>query len=217
MKKLFSKIFAKIKKDPMDIRAYKDAFDLCVLSEEKDFALSHSSNEKLRKLISKAMSKGQCVTEMFELYKKSLLFDAQCSFDAFLLYLEIDRKPEERFYQPRRKVLKQVGEKLTSYKGIWGIVKKIMMWLLVAVGSIVDYILLTMGQTLHLNVSVGSAVALIVIFWLMANELISILENIDEVGVPLPPFLMKLVSLIKEKVEDTSKIEAGKTEPHKLE
>jgi len=112
---------------------------------------------------------------------------------------------------------KHRGEKLTSYKGIWGIVKKIMMWLLVAVGSIVDYILLTMGQTLHLNVSVGSAVALIVIFWLMANELISILENIDEVGVPLPPFLMKLVSLIKEKVEDTSKIEAGKTEPHKLE
>ena len=101
---------------------------------------------------------------------------------------------------------KHRGEKITSFKGGWGIVKKIMMWLLVAVGSIVDYILLTMGQTLHLNVSVGSAVALIVIFWLMANELISILENIDEVGVPLPPFLMKLVSLIKAKTEETANV-----------
>jgi len=102
---------------------------------------------------------------------------------------------------------KHRGERISSYKSIWGIVKKVLMWLLVYVGHIVDYILTTMGQTLHLNFSVGSAVALIVMFWLMVNELISILENIDEVGVPLPPFLMKLVKLIKEKTEETVDIE----------
>ena len=44
---------------------------------------------------------------MFELNKRSLLFDAPYDFDAFLRYLEWDRKPEKRFYLPRRHYLKK--------------------------------------------------------------------------------------------------------------
>ena len=39
--------------------------------------------------------------------KRSLLFDAPYDFDAFLRYLEWDRKPEKRFYLPRRHYLKK--------------------------------------------------------------------------------------------------------------
>ncbi|MFR2991322.1 MAG: hypothetical protein ACLTLL_06765 [Acutalibacteraceae bacterium] len=48
------------------------------------------------------------------MYKRTLLFDAPHDFDSYLLYLEMNRKPADRFYQPRRKVLKRVVEKLQA-------------------------------------------------------------------------------------------------------
>jgi phage-related holin len=36
-------------------------------------------------------------------------------------------------------------------------------------------------------------VALFVAFWLVANEMLSILENIDCIGVPIPNFLRKVI------------------------
>ena len=41
-------------------------------------------------------------------YRKSLLIDAKTDFDAFMLYLEQNRNPSERFYLPRRRVLKPI-------------------------------------------------------------------------------------------------------------
>lgn len=111
-KTLIPKIFQKIKKTPADITAYEDLFSLCRTIEPEDFALSHSTNEKLRKAISAAIKKRKNVEEFFELYKKTLLFDAPHFFDAYLLYLEINRRPDERFYQPRRRVLKPLVDSL---------------------------------------------------------------------------------------------------------
>lgn len=111
-KLLISKIFQKIKKAPTDITAYEDLFSLCRNIEQEDFALAHSTNEALRKRISIAIKYRKNVEGFFELYKKTLLFDAPHFFDSYLLYLEINRKSEERFYQPRRRVLKRVVDAL---------------------------------------------------------------------------------------------------------
>ena len=111
-KLLIAKIFQKIKKTPTDITAYEDLFSLCRNIEQEDFALAHSTNEALRKRISIAIKYRKNVEGFFELYKKTLLFDAPHFFDSYLLYLEINRKPEERFYQPRRRVLKRVVDAL---------------------------------------------------------------------------------------------------------
>lgn len=111
-KLLIAKIFQKIKKAPTDITAYEDLFSLCRNIEQEDFALAHSTNEALRKRISVAIKYRKNVEGFFELYKKTLLFDAPHFFDSYLLYLEINRKPEERFYQPRRRVLKRVVDAL---------------------------------------------------------------------------------------------------------
>ena len=111
-KLLIAKIFQKIKKTPTDITAYEDLFSLCRNIEQEDFALAHSTNEALRKRISVAIKYRKNVEGFFELYKKTLLFDAPHFFDSYLLYLEINRKPEERFYQPRRRVLKRVVDAL---------------------------------------------------------------------------------------------------------
>lgn len=111
-KLLIAKIFSKIKKAPTDITAYEDLFSLCRNIEQEDFALAHSTNEVLRKRISVAIKYRKNVEGFFELYKKTLLFDAPHFFDSYLLYIEINRKPEERFYQPRRRVLKNVVDAL---------------------------------------------------------------------------------------------------------
>lgn len=99
------------------------------------------------------------------------------------------------------------GERVSSEVGFRGIAKKVSMWLLVGVGVIVDYLIKTMGHTLHIEFTFSCLVSLAVIFWLLANELISILENIHDIGIPMPPFLMKLVGFIKEKTEESIDIE----------
>lgn len=112
MEKLIPKILAKIKKTPQDITAYDDLFSLCRNLEERDFKLAHETNQMLRKKVTLAMRKRYNVVKFFDLYKRTLLFDAPHFLDSYLLYLEIDRKPEDRFYQPRRKVLKKVVDAL---------------------------------------------------------------------------------------------------------
>ena len=93
------------------------------------------------------------------------------------------------------------GERVSSDVGFHGIAKKVCMWLLVLVGYIVDYIIISMGHTMHIEFSFSCLVAAAVVFWLLANELISILENIADIGVPMPAFLLKAVELVKEKAE----------------
>ena len=95
------------------------------------------------------------------------------------------------------------GERITSKKGFEGIAKKVCMWLLVVVGAIVDYMIIALTQTLHIELGFSNIVAIAVVFWLMANELISILENIHDIGVPMPDFLYNLTKYIKEKTEET--------------
>lgn len=112
MKKLISKIFSKIEKDPCDLVAYQDLFELCRNIEQEDFSLAHETNAQLRSKVTAAIKLRKNVSEFFNLYRRSLLFDAPHDFDSYLLYLEIDRKPAERFYQPRRKVLKPVADAL---------------------------------------------------------------------------------------------------------
>lgn len=109
--KLISKIFSEIQKDPKNVRAYEDLFYTCRNIEDRDFKLAHDSNAELRKYIARGMKMGD-YGKLFDLYKKSLLFDAPHNFDSYLLYIEINRKPHERFYQPRRKVLKRVVDAL---------------------------------------------------------------------------------------------------------
>ena len=109
--KLISKIFFEIQKDPSDYRAYEDVFSLCRSIEESDFKLAHDTNTELRSYISRGM-KTSAYAKLFDLYRRSLLFDAPYKFDSYLLYIEINRKPEERFYQPRRRILKQVVDNL---------------------------------------------------------------------------------------------------------
>lgn len=54
------------------------------------------------------LSEGEDRQKFFGIYKKSLLYAAEYDFDSYLIYIEIDREPEKRFYEPRRAQLKEV-------------------------------------------------------------------------------------------------------------
>lgn len=91
--------------------------------------------------------------------------------------------------------------KLSSRIGIIGIVKKVCYLALVGVGATVDYILCTVSSQLGIESNAVMTFGVLVTVWLIINELISILENLSKIGVPMPNFLMKLVEKLKITVE----------------
>lgn len=46
--------------------------------------------------------------EWDEMYWQAILWEAPMLLDSYCLYIEKNRKPQERFYQPRRKTLKKL-------------------------------------------------------------------------------------------------------------
>ena len=93
------------------------------------------------------------------------------------------------------------NQEIDSYKGIRGIAKKICMWLLVGVGVIVDQLLSYSADVAGITLPFTFLVACVVAIWLICNEIISILENINDIGVTLPTFLQPIVSNLKSQVE----------------
>lgn len=93
-------------------------------------------------------------------------------------------------------------EDINSYKSMKGIIKKVCMWLLVIVGAIIDQLLLYASSTFGVTLPFTFLIACIVAIWIVCNELISILENVQDMGVAIPTFLEPIVKHIKSQVED---------------
>ena len=93
------------------------------------------------------------------------------------------------------------GGGISSYRSIKGIQKKICMWLLVVVGAILDQLLKYAATTAGINLPITFLVACIVAIWIICNEVISILENIVDIGVDIPSFLLPIVKHIKSQTE----------------
>ncbi|MBE6821487.1 MAG: phage holin family protein [Ruminococcaceae bacterium] len=93
------------------------------------------------------------------------------------------------------------GQKISSYRGFRGILKKICMWLLVAIGAIIDMLITYGAEQAGIVLHLGYAVASLVAVWLICNEIISILENMADIGVSYPEFLKKIVDKVRDQVE----------------
>lgn len=91
-------------RDLSDASALSDAFDALRILEETDKDDAHRRNKEVRRLSAKYAAE-RTDAKMFELNKRSLLFDAPYDFDCFLRYIEWNRPNDKRFYMPRRKVL----------------------------------------------------------------------------------------------------------------
>lgn len=93
---------------------------------------------------------------------------------------------------------------IESYKGFKGIAKKVCMWLLVAVGAIIDQLILYASEALGFDFKINFLVAAIVAIWIICNEVISILENMIDIGVKIPAFLIPLARRIIGQVDKVS-------------
>ena len=98
-------------------------------------------------------------------------------------------------------------EQVSSYKGIKGIYKKVGMWILIFIGWMMDMLIKYSVQYVGLSISLPFFVATVVAVWLICNEIISIMENLIDMDVKIPPFLMPLAKMIKGQIEDKAKLE----------
>ena len=98
------------------------------------------------------------------------------------------------------------NEKLSSYKSLKGVTKKVCMWLLVVVGVIIDELIKYAAEAGAVELPFTFLVACIVAIWIICSELISILENMIDIGVNLPPFLMPIIKLIQKTAEEKANV-----------
>lgn len=92
-------------------------------------------------------------------------------------------------------------EQLNSRIGVKGIVKKLCYLLLVCVAGVVDWLIFSGLRKVGISLDFGFCFGLMVTIWLIVNELISILENLAALEVPMPNFLTKIVKHLKNVVE----------------
>jgi toxin secretion/phage lysis holin len=81
--------------------------------------------------------------------------------------------------------------KLNSEVGMWGIAKKVGIFAIVAIAHLVDTAL---GDA-HLFRDAA-------IFFYLANEILSITENLGRLGVPIPTVIQKAVEVLRQKSGD---------------
>lgn len=103
--KLSGSIRAVIDRRPGDNGAYSDLFSLCREWETENFSAAHKVNKELLALSADQVVRGDGA-KFYEQWRRCLLFEAPHDFDSFMTYIELDRKPEKRFYAPRKHYLR---------------------------------------------------------------------------------------------------------------
>lgn len=117
--KLSASILGAIEQKPEDIGAYEDLFSLCQAWAEMDFQRAHRVNKQLRDMCSHQMNRVPMskMERFYSQWRRSLLFEAPYEFDSYVIYMELNRPPKRRFYQPRRKQLKPIVDALQALCG----------------------------------------------------------------------------------------------------
>lgn len=116
---IIDSIKAYAKQNPTEAQVYEDWFQAVVnlrdaLPQGKRFDAYKYSGE-LRSVCAAMMGKmktGEDVAKVYDIISRTYLFEAKDVFDSYCIYLEWNRAPEKKFYQPRRKVLRTVANAL---------------------------------------------------------------------------------------------------------
>ena len=100
------------KSDLNSYKALRDLLDMAkvIADEEGDNDIAYAL--KLTDFIKRKVPTLPVSVGMNDLYWEALKFEAPHRFESFLLYMEKNRSPKKRFYQPRAKTLKIVVDDL---------------------------------------------------------------------------------------------------------
>ena len=88
---------------------------------------------------------------------------------------------------------------LSSGVGIRGFVKKLCYILGVAVGFAADLLISLLTDSLGLTVDIPAVLGLTVTLMLSLNELVSVAENLGQIGVPMPAALTRALQKLGER------------------
>lgn len=91
-------------------------------------------------------------------------------------------------------------EGLSSKAGVKGIVKKVGYLCVIIVAMFFDYIIMYTLSIMGLKYEITTFFGLLVTVWFILNELLSILENVAGLGVPMPDFLTRYVKDVRGKI-----------------
>lgn len=103
-----------------------------------------------------------------------------------------------RIYAARVRPDEEVESKLV----IKGIYKKLGMCMLIILALLLDKALLILADVIGISVISKIMVTALVMAWLLVRELISNAENLQHAGIELPAFLIKILGIAKDKIDN---------------
>ena len=89
-----------------------------------------------------------------------------------------------------------------SAKGAVGIFKKFGYLCVILVAMVVDYIIGVAALEMGMQFGVKAIFGLVVAVWYLLNEMLSIVENAGRMGAPVPEWLTRYISALKNKIEN---------------
>ena len=99
----------------------------------------------------------------------------------------------------------------SSSKGLIGIIKKIGYWILILITFLASYMLANIGDMINIDIDFVILFGWFTLGCLIINEFRSILENLSELGIKLPDFLIKELETIQHIIEkETEEINKNK-------
>ena len=90
---------------------------------------------------------------------------------------------------------------LSSKVGAKGIAKKVGYMGLIVVAMGMDYLLVSGFSAVHITPVCDMWFALMVAVWLLINEMISVLENLGRMNVPMPDILRTALRILRESMD----------------
>ena len=95
----------------------------------------------------------------------------------------------------------KVNKSESSKIGINGIIKKICYWVLIGIAFLISYLLVTIGKKININIDFIFLFGWFTLACLIINETRSILENLVELGIKIPDFFTKGLTIYYNKIE----------------
>lgn len=95
----------------------------------------------------------------------------------------------------------RITKRESSSKGLMGIIKKVGYWVLILITFLASYMLSNLGDLINIDIDFVILFGWFTLGCLIINEFRSILENLSELGVKLPDFLIKGLEVIQHIIE----------------
>lgn len=98
----------------------------------------------------------------------------------------------------------------SSSKGLIGIIKKLCYWILITLAFLISFLLMQIGVKISINIDFIMFLGWFTLACLIINEARSILENLIEIGINVPSFLVKGLDVYSKLID--TKINLSTTE-----